>query len=122
MTAHCTCWPLSCLPTVPFCPNRPTHLRSHACDCRLATNKGTILTLFWWIQFCLIKKYYLSIFYVHILPYSIGLPILCSRKLFYYLLFLSVPIQKFKKKKKPISLKYLILIINFGAYWNLTFI
>ena len=38
--------------------------------------------------------------------------------------FFSVSILKFKKnkKKKPISLKYFILIINCGAHWKLTFI
>ena len=35
-------------------------------------------------------------------------------------LFLSIPIKK--KEKKKGALKYLILIINCGAYWKLTFI
>ena len=76
---------------------------------------GTTLTLFWWVQFCLIEilsLYFLcaypTIYYwpTHFVPnLAILLFVLCTHS---------------KKKKK--TLKYLILIINCGAYWKLTFI
>ena len=84
------------------------------------------LLSFWWIQFYLIKKYYLYIF-LCAYPTIPHWPTHFVLKLAILLFVLSfnthskIPKKK-KKKDNPISLKYVILFINCGAYWNLTFI
>ena len=82
------------------------------------------LLSFWWIQFCLIKKI-LFLYFLCAYPtiphwlthFALKLTIL----LFVLPFNTHYKISK-KKKKKLVSLKYLILFINCGAYWKLTFI
>ena len=57
---------------------------------------------------------------------SLAYPFCAQISYFILCVFFQYPLENFPKKKKKkdnlISLKYLILIINCGAYWNLNFI
>ena len=102
LPAHCTYGPLSFIFYFFYKSilSNWTHSSEEPSAVSWPLARVRFLLSFLWIQFCLIVIYYLYIFYVHVPPYPIGLLILCSSQLFYYLYFLLVPILKFQKKKK----------------------
>ena len=130
LLAHCTYGPLRCIfSQIHFVQLDPFKwgAKPMTIKCsKLATDKGKILTLFL-VDSILSHWKILSLYFLCTYPTIPHWPTHFVLKLAILLFVLSfnthskIPKKKKKNRDNPISLKYLILFINYGAYWNLTF-